>query len=100
MTSLSVDEWAPGMRSDPLNAGVPYMTRISFLAFALVLTLMIPASAQESKPSPAPSQNAQSKDACRAKCEAQYNENKECQQGVAPMHSPCELFNQCLSDCS
>jgi len=83
----------------PTRCGRPVMTRISFLAIALILSLMIPASAQESKPSQAPSQNAQSKDACRAKCEAQYNDKKECQEGVAPMHSPCELFNQCLSDC-
>jgi hypothetical protein len=75
------------------------MIRISRLAIALVLFLIVPASAEESKPSPAPSQNAQSKDACQAKCEAQYNQNKECQEGVAPMHSPCELINQCLSDC-
>ena len=76
------------------------MTRISFLAIALVLSFMIPAFGQDTKPSPALSQNAQSKDACRAKCEVQYNEKKECQEGVAPMHSPCELFNQCLSDCN
>jgi len=75
------------------------MIRISYLAIVLVLSLMIPASAQENKPSQAPSQTTQPKEACRAKCEAQYNENKECQEGVAPMHSPCELFNQCLSDC-
>ena len=76
------------------------MTRISFLAIALVLFFMVPALGQDSKPSQAPSQSAQSKDACRAKCEVQYNEDKECQEGVSPMHSPCELFNQCLSDCN
>ena len=76
------------------------MIRIPFfLAIALVLSLTIPAFAQENKPSQAPSRTAQSKEACRAKCEVQYNENKECQEGVAPMHSACELFNQCLSDC-
>ena len=75
------------------------MIRISSLAFGLALSLMIPASAQENKPSQAPSPTSQSKDVCRAKCEAQYNQDKQCQEGVAPMHSPCELFNQCLSDC-
>jgi hypothetical protein len=75
------------------------MIRISAFAIALALSLMAPASAQESKPSPAPPQNAQSRDACRAKCDAQYNKDKECQEGVAPMHSPCEMYNQCLSDC-
>jgi hypothetical protein len=75
------------------------MIRISSLAIGLGLFLIVPAFAQENKPSPAPSQNAQSKDACRSKCEAQYNQNKECHEGVAPMHSPCEAFNQCLGDC-
>jgi hypothetical protein len=74
------------------------MIRMSFFAIAL-LSLIIPASGQESKPSQAPSHDAQTKAACRSKCEAQYNEKKECQEGVAPMHSPCELFNQCVSDC-
>jgi hypothetical protein len=75
------------------------MISISSWAIALALCLISPAFAQESKPSPAPSENAQSKDACRAKCEAQYNQNKECQGGVAPMHSSCDVYNQCLSDC-
>jgi hypothetical protein len=70
------------------------------LAIALALFSTIPASAQDNKPAQAPTQSAQSKDACRAKCEAQYNQDKECQPGVSAMHSPCELFNQCLSDCN
>jgi hypothetical protein len=77
----------------------PVMIRILSLTLALGLSFITPASAQDNKSSQAPSQNAESKDACRSKCEAQYNQNKECQEGVAPMHSACELFNQCLSDC-
>ncbi len=75
------------------------MIRISTLVAALAVSLATPALAQENKPAAAPSQNTQSKDACRSKCEAQYNENKECHEGVAPMHSPCEAYNQCLGDC-
>jgi hypothetical protein len=75
------------------------MIKIAFLAFAPALSLIIPASAQENKTLQAPSRTSQSKEACRAKCQAQYNQDKECQEGVAPMHSPCEAFNQCLSDC-
>jgi hypothetical protein len=75
------------------------MIRISSLLIVLALSLIIPASAQESQPSKTPSQNAQSKADCKSKCEAQYSDYKECQGGVAPMHSPCELFNQCLRDC-
>ena len=77
----------------------PVMMWIPSLTLALVLSLIAPASAEENKPSQAPSQTSQSKDACRAKCEAQYNQDKACQEGVAPMHSPCEIYNQCLSDC-
>ena len=76
------------------------MSRISALAIGLLLSLVISASGQESQPSKNPSQNDQSKAACRSKCEVQYNDKKECQEGVAPMHSPCELFNQCLDDAS
>jgi len=68
------------------------------LAIGLVLSAIVLASAQESQSSQTSSQKAQSKEACRAKCETQYAEDK-CTEGVAPMHSPCELFNQCLSDC-
>jgi YbbR domain-containing protein len=75
------------------------MIRISSLVTALALFATIPASAQDNKPAQAPTQGAQSKDACQAKCEAQYNQDKECQPGVSAMHSPCELYNQCLSDC-
>jgi len=75
------------------------MIRIMSLVVGLALSLIIPASGQEGQPSQIPSQKAQSKEVCRSKCEAQYNEKKECTEGVAPMHSPCELFNQCLSDC-
>jgi hypothetical protein len=71
------------------------MIRILFWAIALVLCLAVPALAEDDKPSPA----AQPKEACQAKCEAQYNPDKECQPGVAAMHSPCEVLNQCLRDC-
>jgi hypothetical protein len=77
----------------------PIMIRTLSLTLALVLSLIVPASAQDNKPAQTPSQNAQSKDACRSTCEAQYNQDKECQEGVAPMHSPCEIFDQCLNDC-
>ena len=82
-----------------LNAGRPAMIRISSLVTALALFVTIPASAQDKKPAQAPAQSARSKGACRANCEAQYNQDKECQPGVSAMHSPCELYNQCLSDC-
>jgi hypothetical protein len=75
------------------------MIRISTLVAVVAVSWAIPALAQENKPAAAPSQNVQSKDACRSQCEAQYNQNKECREGVAPMHSPCEAYNQCLSDC-
>jgi len=74
------------------------MIRILSLAIGLALSLVIPASGQESQPTQTPSQKVQPKEVCRSKCEAQYAEYK-CTEGVAPMHSPCELFNQCLSDC-
>jgi hypothetical protein len=75
------------------------MIRISTLMTVLALSSTLSASAQDNKPGQAPTQSAQSKDACRTKCEGQYNPDKECQPGVSPMHSPCELYNQCLSDC-
>jgi hypothetical protein len=75
------------------------MIRISSLTLVVALSMTVPASAQDNKSSQAPPQDAQSKDTCRSMCEAQYNKNKECQEGVAPMHSPCELLNQCLNDC-
>jgi hypothetical protein len=75
------------------------MIRLSFLATAVALSLVSPAFAEDSKPPQAQSSAAQSKDACRAECEAQYNQDKACQGGVAPMHSPCEIFDQCLNDC-
>ena len=71
------------------------MIRTLSLTLALVVSLIVPASAQDDKPA----QNVRSKDACRSACEAQYNQDKECQEGVAPMHSPCEIFDQCLNDC-
>ncbi len=72
------------------------MIRILSSAIALALCLAVPAFAEDNQASP----KAQPKDACRAKCEAQYNPDKECQPGVAAMHSPCEGLNQCLSDCN
>ena len=75
------DEWAQGSRFYPFDAGRLVMIRISSLAVTLAPSLIVPAFGQETKPSQAPSQNAQSKDACRAKREAQYNENKDCQEG-------------------
>jgi len=74
------------------------MMRILSLAVGLVLSSIVLAPAQESQPSQSSSQKARSKEACRANCETQYAEDK-CTEGVAPMHSPCELFNQCLNDC-
>lgn len=68
------------------------------MAIGLVLSLTIPASGEESQPSQIPSEKAQSKEVCRSKCETQYTDYK-CTEGEAPMHSPCELFNQCLQDC-
>jgi hypothetical protein len=79
--------------------GVPSMIRISSLLIVLVLSLIIPASGQESQPSKTPSEQAQPKAECKSKCEAQYSDYKECQEGVAPMHSPCEVFNQCVRNC-
>jgi hypothetical protein len=76
----------------------PVMTRISSLAIGLVLSFAVSASGEESQPSQTPSQKAQSKEVCRSKCQVQYA-TYECTEGVAPMHSPCELFNQCLQDC-
>jgi hypothetical protein len=74
------------------------MMRLSFSAAVVALSLVSPAFAEESKPSQVQSP-AQSKEACRAACEAQYNQDKACQGGVAPMHSPCEIFDQCMNDC-
>jgi hypothetical protein len=76
------------------------MIRISSLAVALALALLVPASAEESQPSQAPSEKAQSKDLCRSKCQDQNAGYKECSGGVAPMHSPCEMFNLCLQGCN
>jgi hypothetical protein len=70
----------------------------AFLAIGLVASLTVAASAGESQAPQTSSQKAQAGQACRSKCEAQYKEDK-CTEGVAPMHSPCEAFNQCLSDC-
>jgi hypothetical protein len=75
---------------------VRLLTRILSWAIALLLCLGGLAFAEDNQSSPA----AQSKDACHAKCETQYNPDKECQPGVAAMHSPCEILNQCLSDCN
>jgi hypothetical protein len=75
------------------------MIRITSLVVGLVLSLLTPASGQESQPSQIPLQKAQSIALCRSKCEELYIEYKECSEGVAPMHSACELFNQCLHDC-
>ena len=68
------------------------------LAAGFLLSLTLSASSDESQPAQSSVQKAQSKKDCRSKCEGQYSEYK-CTEGVAPMHSPCELFNQCLSDC-
>jgi hypothetical protein len=73
--------------------------RISSWAVALALCFTLPAFAEDNKPVQAPSNAAQSKDACRAKCEAQYNQDKTCERGVSPMHSVCEVYNLCLNDC-
>jgi len=75
------------------------MIRISSLAIGLSLSLIIPASGQQSQPSQTPAQKAQSETVCRSKCEAQYTDYKQCTEGVAPMHSACELFNECVHDC-
>jgi hypothetical protein len=75
------------------------MIRALSLTLALVLSLIVAASAQDNKSPQTASQKPQSRDACRSACEAQYNQDKECQEGVAPMHSPCEIFDQCLNDC-
>ena len=76
------------------------MIRISSWVVGLVLSLLIPASGQESQPSQIPSEKAQSKALCRSKCEELYVGYKECSDGVAPMHSPCEMFNLCLQGCN
>jgi hypothetical protein len=75
------------------------MIRIWSLTIGLMLSLIIPASGQESQPSQTPSQKAQSEAACRSKCEVQYTDYKECAGGVAPMHSACVLYNECVHDC-
>ena len=80
------------------SIGRPVMIRISSFAIGLVLSLTIFASGEESQPSQTTSQKAQTKEACRSKCQAEFTQY-ECTEGVAPMHSPCELFNQCLQDC-
>jgi hypothetical protein len=67
----SGDERAPGARLYPFDAGHLVMIRTSSLAVTLALSLIVPAFGQETEPSQARSQNAQSKDVCRAKCEAQ-----------------------------
>jgi len=76
------------------------MIKISSLAVALALALLVPASAEESQPSQTSSEKAQSKALCRSKCEEQNAGYKECSEGVAPMHSPCEMFNLCLQGCN
>ena len=76
------------------------MIKISSLAVALALVLLVPASAEESQPSQTPSPKDQSKALCRSKCEEQNAGYKECLGGVAPMHSPCEMFNLCLQGCN
>ncbi len=90
---------ARGAGLNPRNTGPSNMIRISLLAIGLVLSLIIPASGQQSQPSQNRSPNAEPKAVCRSECKSRYNQKKECQEEVAPMHSPCELFNQCLSDC-
>ncbi len=75
------------------------MIRISSLAIGLALSLIIPAFGQESQPSQTPAQKAQSQTACKSKCQAQYTDYKECAGGVAPMHSACEAFDECIHDC-
>jgi hypothetical protein len=72
--------------------------RAALLTIGLVLAFAVPASAADSQAPQSSPQQAQAKEACRAKCQEQYKEDK-CAEGVAPMHSPCEAFNQCLSDC-
>jgi hypothetical protein len=81
-----------------VDMGEVVLIRVALLAIGLVLSLTVFASGEESQPSPTASPKAEAKEACRSKCEAQYKEEK-CTEGVAPMHSPCEAFNQCLSDC-
>ena len=75
------------------------MIRISSLIIGLTLSSIIAASGQESQPSQPPSQKTQSQAACRSKCEAQYTDYKECEGGVAPMHSACDMYNECVHDC-
>lgn len=72
--------------------------RAALLTIGLLLSLVVPASAANDQAPQSSPQHAQGKEACRSKCQEQYKEDK-CTEGVAPMHSPCEAFNQCLSDC-
>ena len=75
------------------------MVRISSLIGGLMLASIIPASGQDAQPSQPPSQKAQSEAACKSKCEAQYTDYKQCTGGVAPMHSACDMYNECVHDC-
>lgn len=70
------------------------MIRISLLAIAAAL-LVSPALADDSKPAKGPV----SSEACRADCDAQYNQDKSCHGDPAPMHTPCEMFNLCVNGC-
>jgi hypothetical protein len=74
------------------------MIRISSLIIGLMLSSTA-VSGQESQPSQPPSQKAQSEAACKSNCEAQYTDYKECTGGVAPMHSACDMYNECVHDC-
>ena len=71
------------------------MIRMLLLAIAAALPLVSSALADESKPSKAPV----SAEACRADCDAQYNQDKSCHGDPAPMHTPCEMFNLCVNGC-
>ena len=77
---------------------LPAMFRISSLAIVLALTLIVPASADDTQPAKTPSQ-APTQSACKLKCQSQYTDYKECPEGVAPMHSACEIYDQCLRNC-
>ena len=88
-----------GAGFNPPCAGPPIIIRISFLIVGLMLSSMIAASGQEGRPSQPPSQKAQAEAACESKCEAQYTDYKECTAGVAPMHSACDMYNECVHDC-
>jgi hypothetical protein len=72
--------------------------RAALLTIGLALSLAVPVSAADSQAPQSSPQQAQAKEACRSKCQAQFKEDN-CTEGVAPMHSACEAFNQCLSDC-